>query len=180
MVSRSNGMKPSDLSGHTKTFNYESGLFINNTNNHPILDDVMYLKKNKIMKKIIAVCFILLAFVQTKAQSSTDNWPALKALHSIMSATFHPSEEGNLKPIKERSKELVQKAKELALSKAPLEFNKPAIKKAVADLVSGAEKLDKMIADKAIDADIIKALSGLHDVFHQIVGLCKNPENEKH
>ncbi|NDC30375.1 MAG: hypothetical protein EBZ58_05450 [Bacteroidetes bacterium] len=82
--------------------------------------------------------------------------------------------------IKERSKELVQKAKELAQSKAPLEFNKPAIKKAVADFVLGAEKLDKMIADKAKDADIIKALSGLHDVFHQIVGLCKNPGNEKH
>jgi len=140
----------------------------------------MQLKKNKIMKKIIAVCFILLAFVQTKAQSSTDNWPALKAFHGIMSATFHPSEEGNLKPIKERSKELVQKAKELAQSKAPLEFNKPAIKKAVADLVLGAEKLDKLIADKAKDADIIKALSDLHDVFHQIVGLCKNPGNEKH
>ncbi len=39
-----------------------------------------------------------------------DDWPALKDFHKVMSQTFHPSEEGNLQPIKERSGEMTQKA----------------------------------------------------------------------
>jgi len=39
-----------------------------------------------------------------------DQWPALKTFHEVLSQTFHPSEEGNLEPIKSRSEELMNKA----------------------------------------------------------------------
>jgi hypothetical protein len=38
------------------------------------------------------------------AQSTFDKWPAIKEFHDVMSETFHPAEEGNLAPIKLRSK----------------------------------------------------------------------------
>ncbi len=112
------------------------------------------------------------------AQGIMAKWPELHGFHQVMSQTFHPSEEGNLQPIKTRSGEMAKKAKELAASKVPAEFNKPDILEAVKQLVTDSEKLDQMIKNgKTTDAEITKALSALHDVFHRIIGLCKE---EKH
>jgi superoxide dismutase len=56
-----------------------------------------------------------------------DDWQELKDFHKVMSQTFHPSEEGNLQPIKTRSKEMVEKANLLAKSTIPVEFNKKEV-----------------------------------------------------
>ena len=131
------------------------------------------------MKKLILIVISIISFQFVQAQSIMEKWPELKAFHSIMSQTFHPSEEGNLQPIKERSKEMMEKAAQLADSKIPLEYKTDAIVKAVEQLKSDTQKLHKMIGNKASDKEITAALSALHDVFHQIVGLCKK-ENEQH
>lgn len=131
------------------------------------------------MKKLILILISIISFQYVQAQSIMEKWPELKAFHSIMSQTFHPSEEGNLQPIKERSKEMMEKAAQLADSKIPLEYKTDAIVKAVEQLKSDTKKLHKMIGNKASDKEITAALSALHDVFHQIVGLCKK-ENEQH
>ncbi len=55
---------------------------------------------------LISVC----SFGQKKA------WKELDEYHSVMAKTFHPAEEGNLKPVMTRSGELVAKA--VALQKA--------------------------------------------------------------
>lgn len=114
------------------------------------------------------------------AQASAKDWAELKAFHSVMAATFHPSEEGDLKPIKERSGEMAEKAKALAASKIPADFNKPEMLTAIRELVAGSEKLDAMIKAKVSDEEITKFLSGLHDTFHKIVGLCKPGDKHDH
>ena len=115
---------------------------------------------------------------QAHAQSIFDKWTDLKTFHGVMSQTFHPAEEGNLEPIKKRSGEMSEKATALAKSTIPAEFNTPKIQAAVKKLQKGSKALDKMVKNKKTsDADITKSLSDLHDVFHQIVGLCKD---EKH
>jgi superoxide dismutase len=106
-----------------------------------------------------------------------DDWPALKDFHKVMSQTFHPSEEGNLEPIKKRSTEMVEKAVALAASTIPAEFNTKEVKAAVAELVSGSKKLDKLVKKGGKDADITKSLSALHDVFHKIIGLCSHDDH---
>jgi hypothetical protein len=131
------------------------------------------------MKKLVLIVISIISFQFVHAQSIMDKWPELKTFHSIMSQTFHPSEEGNLQPIKERSKEMMEKAEQLADSKIPLEYKTDAIVKAVEQLKSDTKKLHKMVGNKASDKEITAALSALHDVFHQIVGLCKK-ENEQH
>ncbi len=103
-------------------------------------------------------------------------WPEIKVFHKVMAQTFHPSEEGNLQPIKERSGEMVEKANALKTAKIPTEFNTKEIIASVNKLVKDSKTLDKLVKSKATDAKITKALSGLHDTFHTIVGLCTHEE----
>ncbi|MNU65570.1 hypothetical protein D3C71_548650 [compost metagenome] len=136
------------------------------------------------MKKIallLLVGFGISALMnQASAQSKLQDWNELKDFHKVMAQTFHPSEEGNLEPIKTRIGEMVEKAKTLQASKFPADFDNEKIKKAVAQLVTDSEKLQKAIKDGASDKKITKAISELHDVFHQIVGLCSETEGHDH
>lgn len=103
-----------------------------------------------------------------------DAWQALKDFHMVMAQTFHPMEEGNLKPIRERAGEMVSKAKLLASSKVPMSFQSAEITKAINDLVDGSVKLEKLVSKKSKDEKIKQSLTKLHDTFHVIQGLCSN------
>ncbi len=105
-------------------------------------------------------------------KSKFDPWPALKEFHQVMGDCFHPSEEGNLTPVKTNSALLMQKADALAASVPPAEFNKPEVLKAVKKLKADSKKLNDLVVKKSSDEVIKKSLGGLHDTFHQIVGLC--------
>lgn len=103
-----------------------------------------------------------------------DAWQALKDFHVVMAQTFHPVEEGKFGPIRERSGEMLAKAQLLAASKVPTSFQSPAITKAIADLVDGSAKLDKLIKKKGKDDKVKESLIKLHDTFHVIQGLCSD------
>ncbi len=122
--------------------------------------------------KSFAIVLFLFALNSMQAQSSMDKWPALKAFHEVLSQTFHPSEEGNLEPIKTRSEELMNKASVLLKSEIPADFKTTAILASAEKLQLKAKALHKMVVSKAADADIKKSLSEVHDIFHEIVGLC--------
>lgn len=136
-------------------------------------------------KSILAIAlalFTTIAFAQNKSKMS--DWPELKAFHEVISQTFHPSEEGNLKPVKERAGELVIKAAAVQASKPPADFNTEKIKAAVNELVRRANEVKEVVDHNKDDALITKKLSQLHDAFHEIVGLCtggeKHDEHEGH
>ena len=103
-----------------------------------------------------------------------ETWTELNEFHAVMAQTFHPSEEGNLKPIRERSGELLEKAKDLQSGKIPASFKTPEIQKAIDELVTGSAALNQMVIKKADDKTITKKLGELHDVFHTIQGLCRH------
>lgn len=113
-----------------------------------------------------------------KKKGKFDDWQALKDFHKVMSQTFHPSEEGNLDPIKKRSGEMAEKADLLAKSTIPAVFNSKDVIQATKDLAADSKKLDQMVKSKDSDEKIQSALEHLHDTFHKIIGLCS--ENEKH
>ncbi len=108
------------------------------------------------------------------SQSIFEQWPSLKTFHGVMSETFHPAEEGNLTPIKERSGEMADKAAALAKSAIPQAFEKPAMLTTLKKLKKGSKALDKMVKSKAGDPQLTQSLTALHEVFHEIVGLCKD------
>lgn|SRR5690606_2023140 len=137
------------------------------------------------MKKIIlgtALLFCFEQFVQAqeKAEAKTEHkqksgiadWKEIMVFHGVMSETFHPSEEGNLEPIKNRIGEMVEKAKALKTSEIPQDIDTPELRKEIKNLIKGSKKLEKLIAKNGSDESIIKSLSELHDVFHNIVGMC--------
>ncbi len=133
----------------------------------------------KYMKKLallLLVGFGFVALTNQAAAQSKQEWPELKEVHKVRSQKFHPSEEGNLEAIKTRIGEMVEKAKTLQASKFPSDYNNDKMKKAVDQLVTDSQKLQKAIKEGASDKKITKSLSGLHDVFHQIVGLCSATE----
>ncbi len=136
------------------------------------------------MKKIVLLLAITLGVMgmsqQSYAQGKLQDWKELKEFHGVMSQTFQPSEEGNLDPIKTRIGEMVQKAKTVQSSTIPASFNNENVKTAVAQLVTGSEKLEASIKAGASDKKITKSLSKLHDTFHKIVGLCSEIEGEGH
>src|SRR5436190_12100701 len=95
-----------------------------------------HLMKTRTMKTFAAIFFMAVIAATVSAQtatngqtasksSSTENWKELKAFHMVMAQTFHPMEEGDYKPIRQRSAELFEKARLLAESNIPAEFNKP-------------------------------------------------------
>ncbi|HMP91860.1 MAG TPA: hypothetical protein PKD90_03260 [Phnomibacter sp.] len=126
------------------------------------------------MKKMLCVLGLSLVAARAQAQTKPGDWKELKDFHGVMSETFHPAEEGKLDPIKQRSAEMVQKATTWKKSTPPAEFNKPEIQKSLTKLVKGSKELDKMVKKSASDEALTKKLTDLHDVFHEIVGLCKD------
>jgi hypothetical protein len=131
------------------------------------------------MKKVLRICILLFVGLSlnltVQAQTKVE-WPERTAFHSVMSTTFHPAEDGNLEPIKKRSGEMVQKAKEWKESTPPKEFDKPVIKKKLKQLYKESKALDKMIQKKASDAKIKAALTKLHDRFHEIAEACNHSQ----
>jgi hypothetical protein len=101
----------------------------------------------KNLNYVILSSFILLFHsLNLKAQSRFDVWPELKAFHTVMSQTFHPSEEGNL------------------------------VKDAVLKIAIDSKKLHELIQQKASDKMISNALEDLHNTFHLIVEKCSKKE----
>ncbi len=125
---------------------------------------------------LFAIALFMLAIHNVTAQSTFDKWPAIKEFHSVMSQTFHPAEEGNLQPIKTRSEELMNKASALLKTGIPEEFGTAAVYASAEKLQLKSKALHKLVLAKGSDAEITKSLTELHDVFHDIVGLC----SEKH
>jgi len=127
--------------------------------------------------KTLAIVLLIFSGKTVVAQSTFDKWPAIKEFHGVMSQTFHPSEEGDLGPIKERYMELATKAEAVNKSEIPAEFKTKEMQLATEKLQIKTKALQKKIMLKATDAEITILLSEIHDVFHTIVGLCSN---EKH
>jgi hypothetical protein len=122
------------------------------------------------MKQFIVI--LLLSGIAFGAQAQSAPWKELDEYHKVMAATFHPSEEGNLQPIRERSGELAAKAKTLYKSSIPTAYQKPGVKETLKLLAKESKALDKMVQRKKSDAEVTKALAALHDRFHEVMEKC--------
>ena len=131
------------------------------------------------MKKSIILLITFFAVSQLKAQSIFDKWEELNEYHHVMSATFHPAEKGDLEPLKMMAMELTTKADVLAESTIPMEFDTKAIKKAVNQLKTDSKSLYDKVGSKASDDELKESIYMLHDVFHEIVGLCRDMDHDE-
>jgi hypothetical protein len=128
------------------------------------------------MKQTILAIAMMVCCITTFGRSAMDRWPALKSFHEVMAATFHPSEEGKLEPIKKQIDEFVNRAAELKTAPRPSEYDNAKVNTVITKLNVGAKELKVLIVKKAPDAQIRTKLSTLHGLFHQIVDLTTKSE----
>jgi hypothetical protein len=124
-------------------------------------------------KSFLSVAIIL--FVANSVTTAQDDaeWKELNEFHSVMSQTFHPLEDGNYQPIRERSGEMVEKAMAWQNSSIPADYsNIKGIKKNLKQLVKKSSAMDEKIKANCTDEVIKSDLTALHDIFHEIIGLC--------
>ncbi len=118
--------------------------------------------------------FANIAQAQEKEPETATVWQEMEAFHTVMSQTWHPLEEGNYAPIRERSGEMAEVAAAWKKSKIPAEYAaQKDIKKNLKELAEETAELDKEIKAGCTDEEIKEDLQELHDLFHTIVGLCK-------
>lgn len=135
------------------------------------------------MKNLTALFVLaLLILVSSIASSQTKvEWKERDNFHQVMGQTFHPVEDGNFAPIRERSGEMVEKATAWQNSEIPKEFAGIAsLKENLTKLVAGSESLNAKIKANCTDEEIKTHLTLLHDIFHEIVGACKTTDEHKH
>jgi hypothetical protein len=127
--------------------------------------------KTKSMKKYFFV-LLLMGLAQWSFAQKGTGWEELDAYHTVMAQTFHPAEEGNLKPLMERSGELAEKAKTLKASAIPEKYQKEGVKTSIKLLAKESKAIDKFVKTKPSDADLTKAITALHERFHQVMEEC--------
>lgn len=107
-----------------------------------------------------------------KKQVDEGRWPELDDYHAVMAKTFHPAEEGNLKPLYANAEELATKASILKKSVVPAKYQKPGVKESVEALEKESVALAKMVKKKKSEDELKKAIFALHDRFHEVMEKC--------
>ena len=131
------------------------------------------------MQRIVALMLVTTAFIiSTRSQAQEKaKWKEMEEFHTVMAATFHPSEEGKLEPLKSRSQEMVEKATAWKQSTAPQGYDKNSVKSSLKKLVTGCKELNKLVKSNASDNELKEKISSLHDVFHEIMEKCEKEDH---
>ncbi len=128
------------------------------------------------MKKVhlMTVVFVfmsLLTWGQTKI-----TWVQMDNFHALMSATFHPAEEGNLVPLKQKADSLYKAAKLWKQSPIPPGFKEAETKAALKELLKQCDHIRMAVKEKMPDDHLKKIIGSAHDTFHKISGECRKKE----
>ena len=129
------------------------------------------------MKKLFL--FLVVAILSIASYAQKTEWKQMESFHSVMSKTFHPAEEGNLKPTKENAAELVAKAKTWESSSIPKGYDAKAAKPILKKLVESCNAVEAGVKAKKTDKELLALITNAHETFHEFAEKCK-PGIEKH
>lgn len=93
----------------------------------------------------------------------------LDGFHAIMSSTFHPAEEGNLTPLKEKAAVMAENAATWAKAELPAGMKGKGVEAILKNLADGSKNLAGMVKSNASDQALTDAITKLHDVFHSVM-----------
>ncbi len=127
-------------------------------------------------KPLLLIVALFLTYSAAFAQKA--GWPEGKTFHHFMSTTFHPAEEGNFKPLREKADSLVWAAEAWKKSPIPADYKEKETKAALKTLVDQTKELKAMVKKNFSDADLLKMITAAHDTFHKVVGECR--KDDKH
>ena len=125
--------------------------------------------------KLMAAALCMLA-ITSFAQIKKAVWPQMKTFHSFMASTFHPAEDGNLAPLKQKADSLEITAKLWQASAIPANYKPAETKEALQNLVAKTGAINKAVVAKESDDTLKKLIAEAHDIFHHIAGECKKAD----
>lgn len=128
--------------------------------------------------KIFSLAILLVAFVTGLQAQTTAKpvWKELKAFHGLMSASFHPAEDGNFEPLRQKADSLLIIARNWQASAIPADFKPEDTKAALSKLVAQCTVVKKAVDEKADNKVLFKEITEAHNIFHTIVGECRKAE----
>ena len=125
--------------------------------------------------QFLSVAFALL-FGTLTSFAQNKEWKELQDFHSVMSKSFHPTEEGKFQPLKDNAAELLSKAKIWQASIVPEGYKVKETKEVLVRLVGKCDEIDKAVKAKKTDAELNTLIVQAHDIFHEIVEKCRDPK----
>jgi hypothetical protein len=129
-------------------------------------------------KQLLIVLLGILVSFSSFAQSKFDNWPEMKSFHTTLSQTFHPAEDGDMKPIRTRSHEMLTSVKLINASHLPKQYETEDMKKILKRLEKETDKLNAIIVRQEQSATIMKQFTVVHNTFHEVAGMCKGDDKK--
>ena len=125
---------------------------------------------------LIAVLLAALIPAMYAQNNNKPVWKELKTFHGFMSSTFHPAEEGNFVPLRQKADSLLIAARNWQASPIPADFKPAETRAALEKLVAQCTRIKKEVDNKAGDEVLMKNITEAHNVFHTIVGECRKTE----
>jgi hypothetical protein len=95
-------------------------------------------------------------------------WKEMNTFHRVLAATWHPAAKNDLKPLREKARELWSTADSWASSKPPAmpaSCASEAVRTATAKVLTGTKDLVALIDGGVDDARLKAALKTVHDSF---------------
>ncbi|MCC6461359.1 MAG: hypothetical protein IT260_12870 [Saprospiraceae bacterium] len=130
------------------------------------------------MKKFFALCALAAlwlapqtGFAQTAKKA---NWKEMHDFHEVMSTTFHPAEEGNLAPLREKAGLLVERAQAWKKSAVPAGYKAELTGEILKRLVKQCKTVQKAVKKGKSDAELTASITKAHDIFHEIMEKCRD------
>ena len=136
----------------------------------------MNLKEMK--KKIVFFSVLLFLMLSAPFAQQKKDWKEMKSFHSIMSKTFHPTEDGNMQPLKDSVDILVATAKTWQSAQVPEGYNAKVTKPILKKLVKQCNTIKKAVMTKKSDDELKKLIAAAHDIFHEIMEKCTKEEHQ--
>lgn len=123
------------------------------------------------MKFIVILLGMMILYNSASAQPKT--WKEKEDFHAIMSVTFHPSEDDNLKPLKDSATVLYTRARTWEKSEVPEGFNGKVIKPVLKRLVAECAAIEAAVKRNKPDAELKTMITRAHETFHEITEKCR-------
>ncbi|MGQ0767310.1 MAG: hypothetical protein ACT4OZ_16805 [Gemmatimonadota bacterium] len=107
-------------------------------------------------------------------------WAEMNNFHSVLRDTWHPARQNDLRPLRTKSSELAGTARAWAASTPPAACSNEKLRSTVFAISSEALAIGNLVLSEAPDAELLKALTALHDKFAVVEKGCTANTGMKH
>ncbi len=131
------------------------------------------------MKKVqnLFLMLIFSSITLTVHAQEEASWKAMEDFHAVMSTTFHPADEGNLQPLKDKAGDLLNKATAWQKSTVPGGYNGALTRPILKRLVKQCRKINEAVKSNTSDAELKIMITDAHEIFHEIKEKCLKPDH---